>query len=198
MAGRGLRRRHEASFQASPCGLEIAFAHQGESFGQRLVPSTNHVAPVELPGGECALMHELPASVLRREFQAEMAGHIGVNRQFVLRERRDPDRPLHGLDVSPRDAETLEKLAGQGDSEARVRMVGRAEHGFVAEMLFYKLGYAEPRDPVALPLLIEPDLIETVEIDGRVHVELQITLYRGLRIDPGLDHTIEPRVARLG
>src|SRR3954467_781154 len=198
MAGGRSRRRREASFQGLARTLESAFAHQGESFGQPLVPSTNHVAPVELPGSDCALMHELPASVLRREFQAEMAGHIGGNWQFVLRERRDPDGPLHGLDVSPRDAETLEKLAGQGDSEARVRMIGRAEHGFVAEMLFYKLGYAEPRDPVALPLLIEPDLMETVEIDGRVHVELQIALDRGLRIDPGLDHTIEPRIARLG
>src|SRR4051794_26310824 len=180
MAGGRLRRRREASFQGLARSLEVAFAHQGESFGQRLVPSTNHVAPVERPGSECALMHELPASVLRREFQAEMAGHLGMNRQFVLRERRNPDRPLHDLDVSPRDAETLEKLGRQGHSEACVRMIGRAEHGFVAEMLFYKLGYTEPGPLVSLPLLVEPDLMETVEIDGRVHVELQIALDRGL------------------
>src|SRR6266436_1660344 len=77
-------------------------------------------------------------------------------------------------------------------------MIRRAEYRLVPEMLDDHVGDAKTRDLVPFSLLFDRDLVKPVEIDRRVDVQCQITIDGGLRIDPALDHPIQPSVARLG
>src|SRR6185312_8477759 len=96
-----------------------------------------------------ALVHKSITTIWGDVLQAEVPRDTRVNRQLVLRKRRDTNAIGHTIDIVALGAHLTEELRCQTQGYSQIRMIWRAKYGFATEMPFDLSGNAVPGTVIA-------------------------------------------------